>query len=54
MNVSLDGVNGAALVKLDNTISETVALIPRSMGIAIHEPVLVQIASSRVEGRAEA
>ena len=53
VNVSFDGVSGAAMVKLDDTISETVALIPRSMGIAIHEPVAAQIASI-VEGRVEA
>ena len=53
VNVSFDGVSGAAVVKLDDAISETVALIPRSMGIAIHEPVAVQV-ESRVEGKVEA
>jgi NADH-quinone oxidoreductase subunit G len=53
VNVSFDGVSGAAVVKLDDTISETVALVPRSMGIAIHEPVAVRVVS-RVEGKVEA
>ena len=42
VNVSFDGVSGAAVVKLDDSISEAVALVPRSMGIAIHEPVAVE------------
>jgi len=51
VNVSFDGVSGAAVVKLDDTISETVALVPRSMGIAIHEPVAVRV---QVEDKVEA
>ena len=43
VNVSFNGVSGEAVVKLDNTISVGVALVPRSMGIAIHEPVAVKV-----------
>ncbi|MEO5888100.1 MAG: hypothetical protein ABIQ77_10580, partial [Anaerolineales bacterium] len=50
VNVSFDGVSGAGFVKLDDSLSETVALLPRSMGIAIHEPVAVRIqAEEKVE-----
>jgi len=50
VNVSFNGFSGAAVVKLDDTISVSVALVPRSMGIAIREPVSVRVLS-RVEGR---
>nr|MDQ3003962.1 molybdopterin-dependent oxidoreductase [Chloroflexota bacterium] len=53
VNVSFDGVSGAAVVKLDDSLPETVALVPRSMGIAIHKPVVVQVVS-RVEAKVEA
>ena len=43
VNVSFNGVSGAVVVKLDDTISVGVALIPRSMGIAIREPVAVRV-----------
>ena len=43
VNVSFNGVNGEAVVKLDDTISVGVALIPRSMGLAIREPVAVKV-----------
>jgi NADH-quinone oxidoreductase subunit G len=43
VNVSFNGVSGEAVVKLDDTISVGVALIPRSMGLAIHEPVPVKV-----------
>jgi len=43
VNVSFNGVSGEAVVKLDDTISVGVALVPRSMGIAIHEPVAVKV-----------
>jgi NADH-quinone oxidoreductase subunit G len=43
VNVSFNGVSGAAVVKLDDTISVGVALIPRSMGLAIREPVAVKV-----------
>jgi NADH-quinone oxidoreductase subunit G len=43
VNVSFDGVSGDAVVKLDDTISVGVALVPRSMGFAIREPVPVNV-----------
>ncbi|HJS18317.1 MAG TPA: molybdopterin-dependent oxidoreductase, partial [Anaerolineales bacterium] len=45
ITVSFDGVSGEAVVKLDDTISAGVALIPRSMGLAIHEPVPVKVSA---------
>lgn len=43
VNVSFNGVSGEASVKLDETVPEGVALIPRSMGLAISEPVAVKV-----------
>ncbi len=43
VTVSFDGVRGEAVVKLDETISAGVALIPRSMGLAVREPVAVKV-----------
>jgi anaerobic selenocysteine-containing dehydrogenase len=43
VNVSFNGVIGDAVVKLDESISVGVALVPRSMGIAIREPVPVKV-----------
>jgi NADH-quinone oxidoreductase subunit G len=43
VKISFDGVSGEALVKIDETISAGVALVPRSMGIAIHEPVPAKV-----------
>jgi NADH-quinone oxidoreductase subunit G len=43
VKVSFDGVNGEAVVKIDETISAGVALIPRSMGLAIHEPMAIKV-----------
>jgi len=43
VTVSFDGVRGEALVKIDETISAGVALIPRSMGLAIREPVAIKV-----------
>ena len=53
VNISFNGFSGEAVVKLDNTISVEIALVPRSMGIAIHEPVAVRVLS-RVEGKVKA
>lgn len=50
VRISFDGVNGEALVKIDDTISTGVALVPRSMGIAIREPVAARLVS-RAKGR---
>jgi NADH-quinone oxidoreductase subunit G len=43
VNVSFNGVSGEATVKLDDTISVGVALVPRSMGIAIREPIPAKV-----------
>jgi NADH-quinone oxidoreductase subunit G len=43
VTVSFDGVSGQALLKIDETISAGVALVPRSMGLAIHEPVAIKV-----------
>ncbi len=43
VSVSFDGTSGEARVKLDDTISVGVVLIPRDMGLAIYEPVLAKV-----------
>jgi NADH-quinone oxidoreductase subunit G len=43
VTVSFNGTSGDAVVKLDDSISVGVALIPRSMGIAIGEPVPAKV-----------
>jgi NADH-quinone oxidoreductase subunit G len=43
VNVSFNGTSGEAAVKLDDTIPVGVALIPRSMGIPIDEPVSARV-----------
>ncbi len=43
VNVSFNGTSGQAVVKLDTSIAEDIALVPRSMGIAIREPVAVKV-----------
>jgi anaerobic selenocysteine-containing dehydrogenase len=43
VTVNFNGVSGDAVVKLDDTISVGVALIPRSMGLAIREPVSAKV-----------
>jgi NADH-quinone oxidoreductase subunit G len=43
VTLSFDDVSGEARVKLDDTISVSVALVPREMGFAIREPVPAQI-----------
>ncbi len=44
--VSFDGTGTEAKVKLDSTIPVGVALIPRDMGFAIHEPVPVTVTAA--------
>ncbi|MEW6401907.1 MAG: NADH-quinone oxidoreductase subunit NuoG [Chloroflexota bacterium] len=43
IKISFDGVSGEAVVRIDDTISAGVALVPRSMGIAIKEPVPAKV-----------
>ncbi len=38
VTLSLDGASEEVLVKIDDTISTGVALVPRSMGLPISEP----------------
>ncbi len=47
VNVSFDGVSGDAIVKFDDTISVGVALVPRSMGLAIREPIPAKVRPQR-------
>ena len=60
VTVSFDGVSGEAVVKVDETVPAGVALIPRSMGLAIRGPVAARVLPadhrddvSRVEGTVE-
>jgi anaerobic selenocysteine-containing dehydrogenase len=46
VSVSFNGTSTEAKVKLDETISVGVALIPRDMGFAIYEPVPVTITAA--------
>ena len=43
VRISFDGLSGEAVLKTDDTISTGVVLVPRSMGIAIREPVTVKV-----------
>ena len=43
VKLSFEGVNADVVVKIDDTISAGVALVPRSMGIAIREPVVAKV-----------
>jgi NADH-quinone oxidoreductase subunit G len=43
VKVSFDGVTGDAMVKIDDNTPTGVILVPRSMGIAIHEPVSAKV-----------
>jgi NADH-quinone oxidoreductase subunit G len=50
VSVSFDGTNADAKVKVDDTVSVGVALIPREMGFAIHEPMPIKVtAPEKVE-----
>ncbi|MGB8980682.1 MAG: hypothetical protein WCC12_02295, partial [Anaerolineales bacterium] len=50
VNVSFNGVSGDATVTLDETISVGVALVPRSMGLAIREPVPAKVRPQSPKG----
>jgi NADH-quinone oxidoreductase subunit G len=45
-NLSFDGSGGEARVKIDESIAEGVVLVPRSMGLAIHEPAVAKIVAA--------
>ncbi len=51
IKISFDGVSGEAVVKIDDGISTGVALVPRSMGIAIHEPVIAHVQTRSGSGK---
>ncbi len=46
VTLSFDGGGGQAIVKIDDSISAGVVLVPRSMGLAIHEPVVARVLGS--------
>jgi NADH-quinone oxidoreductase subunit G len=43
VKISFDGQSGEALVKIDKTVPTGVVTVPRSMGLAIHEPVPAKV-----------
>ena len=43
VKISFDGVSAETLVKIDDTIPVGVAVVPRSMGLAIREPALAKV-----------
>ncbi|MDO9300579.1 MAG: molybdopterin-dependent oxidoreductase, partial [Anaerolineales bacterium] len=43
VKIKFNGVSAEVTVKIDDTISTGVALVPRSMGLAIREPVVAKI-----------
>ena len=43
VKISFDGHSGEALVQIDKTIPAGVVTVPRSMGLAIHEPVPAKV-----------
>ncbi len=45
VSIGFDGISGEVKVKLDDTISVGVALIPRDMGLAIDEPVSAKVSA---------
>jgi NADH-quinone oxidoreductase subunit G len=47
VRLSLDGVSKEVLVKIDDTISAGVALVPRSMGLPISEPTEATVKTSK-------
>ncbi|HNH26111.1 MAG TPA: NADH-quinone oxidoreductase subunit NuoG [Anaerolineales bacterium] len=53
VKVSFEGVQAEAVARLDETIATGVVLIPRSMGIAIHEPVVARVQAKTASGKAK-
>ncbi len=51
VTLSFDGGGGEAVVKIDDTILTGVVLVPRSMGLAIHEPVAARVQIRSVSGK---
>lgn len=52
VKLSFDGVQAEAVAKIDETIATGVVLVPRSMGIAIHEPVVARV-QAKTSGKAK-
>ncbi|MBN2115794.1 MAG: NADH-quinone oxidoreductase subunit NuoG [Anaerolineales bacterium] len=50
VTISFNGISGDATVKFDETISVGVALVPRSMGLAIREPIPAKVRPQRGQG----
>ena len=46
VTVNFNGTSGEAVVRVDETVPADVALIPRSMGLAIHEPVPAKVTAA--------
>ncbi len=42
IKVAFEGVQGEGIVKIDDSLATGVVLIPRSMGVAIHEPIIAR------------
>jgi len=53
VKLSFDGVQADAIVKINETIGTGVVLVPRSMGIAIHEPVVARVQAKAASGKAK-
>lgn len=53
VKISFEGVHAEAAVKFDETIGTGVVLVPRSMGIAIHEPVVARVQAKTASGKAK-
>ena len=53
VKLSFEGVQAEAIAKLDETIATGVVLVPRSMGIAIHEPVVARVQAKTASGKAK-
>ncbi|MBL8076958.1 MAG: NADH-quinone oxidoreductase subunit NuoG [Anaerolineales bacterium] len=49
--LSFDGGGGEAIVKIDDTISTGVVLVPRGMGLAIREPVVAHVQTRSAAGK---
>jgi NADH-quinone oxidoreductase subunit G len=51
VKLSFEGVQAEAVVKIDETIGTGVVLVPRGMGIAIHEPVVARVQAKSAAGK---
>lgn len=49
VKVSFDGVNGEAILNIDDSVSDDVMLVPRGMSIAIREPIAARVQSVKVK-----